>query len=146
MNRIDICVMNKIHITFQVPKVPNYLIREAFLGEKFLPYSARSNSWVTLRWLDLDGPDIHWSLQCTWLLENLLISEPSKGIMENFQCSSALPNIKYNCVVLFLSQLYILFIYASKYFLIDHHYKRYVRTYDLLAKGKIYWCSRSVQM
>ena len=42
MNRTDICVTNKIHITFQVPKVPNYLIREAFLGEKFLPYSARS--------------------------------------------------------------------------------------------------------
>ena len=58
--------------------------------------------------------------------------------MENFQRSSALPNIKYNCVVLFLSELYILFIYASKYFLIDHHYKRYVRIYDLIAKGKIY--------
>ena len=64
--------------------------------------------------------------------------------MENFQRSSATPNIKYNFVVLFLSQLYILFIYASKYFLIDHHYKRYVRIYDLLAKGKIYWCSRRV--
>ena len=35
--------------------------------------------------------------------------------MENFQRSSAPPNIKYNCVVLFLSQLYLLFIYASKY-------------------------------
>ena len=58
--------------------------------------------------------------------------------MEKFQHSSAPPNIKYNCVVLFLSQLYILFIYVSKYFLIDHHYKRYVRIYDLLAKGKIY--------
>ena len=57
--------------------------------------------------------------------------------MENFQHSSALPSIKHNCVVLFLSQLYILFIYVSKYFLIDHHYKRYVRIYDL-AKGKIY--------
>ena len=58
--------------------------------------------------------------------------------MENFQRSLAPLNIKYNYVVLFLSQLYILFIYASKYFLIDHHYKRYVRIYDLLAKGKIY--------
>ena len=58
--------------------------------------------------------------------------------MENFQWSSALPYIKYNCVVLFLIQLYILSIYASKYFLIDHHYKRYVRIYDLLAKDKIY--------
>ena len=58
--------------------------------------------------------------------------------MENFQHSSAHPNIKYNCVVLFLNQLYRLFIYASKYFLIDHHYKSYVRIYYLLAKGKIY--------
>ena len=30
---------------------------------------------------------------------------------------------KYNWVVLFLSQLYLLFIHASKYFLIDHHCK-----------------------
>ena len=58
--------------------------------------------------------------------------------MENFQRSSAHPNIKYDFVVLFLSKLYMLFIYVSKYFLIDHHYKRYVRIYDLLAKGKIY--------
>ena len=48
--------------------------------------------------------------------KNLLISEPSQGIMEKFQCHLAPPNIKYNCVVLFLSQLYLLFIYASKYF------------------------------
>ena len=64
--------------------------------------------------------------------------------MKNFQHYLALPNIKYNYTVLFLSQLYLLFIYASKYFLIDHHYKRYVRIYYLLVKGKIYWCSRSV--
>ena len=57
--------------------------------------------------------------------------------MENFKRSSAPPIITYNFVVLFLSQLYILFIYASKYVLIDHHYERYVRSYDL-AKGKNY--------
>ena len=50
-----------------------------------------------------------------FLLENLLISESSLGILEKFQRSLALPNIKYNFVVLFLSQLYWLFIYASKY-------------------------------
>ena len=54
--------------------------------------------------------------------------------MEKFEHSSALPNIKYNCV-LSLSQHYILFIYVSKYVLIDHHYKSYIRIYDLLAKG-----------
>ena len=64
--------------------------------------------------------------------------------MENFQRSWALPNIKYNCVVLFLSQLYLLFIYAFKYFLIDHHCKSHTEFSDLFAKGKIYWCSRRV--
>ena len=43
--------------------------------------------------------------------------------MEKLQRISAYPSIKYNCVVLFLSQLYLIFIYASKYFLIDHHGK-----------------------
>ena len=58
------------------------------------------------------------------------ISEPSLGILEQFQCTWVLPNIKYNCAILFLSQLYWLFIYASKYispckkfFLIDTHTK-----------------------
>ena len=58
--------------------------------------------------------------------------------MENFKRSSAPPNIKYNFVVLFLSQLYLLFIYASKYFLIDHHCKSQTEFSDLLSKGKIY--------
>ena len=74
--------------------------------------------------------------QCTWLLKNLLISQPSQGTMENFQRSSGPPIIKYNCVVLFLCQLYLLINYASKYFLIDHHYKRCVI---------IYWSSRKWQ-
>ena len=50
-----------------------------------------------------------------FLLENLWISEPSLGILEKFQRSSDLPNIKYNCVLLFLNQLYWVFIYESKY-------------------------------
>ena len=58
--------------------------------------------------------------------------------MENYQRSSAPPNIKYNCVVLFLSQLYLLFIHASKYFLIGHYCKSQTEFSDLLAKGKIY--------
>ena len=49
-----------------------------------------------------------------------------------------LPNIKYNCVVLFFSQLYLLFIYASINFLIDNHCKTQTEFSDLLAKGKIY--------
>ena len=58
--------------------------------------------------------------------------------MENFQHSSAPPNVKYYCVVLFLSQLYILFIYAYKYFLTDQYCKSQTEFSDLLAKGKIY--------
>ena len=50
-----------------------------------------------------------------FLLENLWKSEPSLGILEKIQSSLVLPYIKYNCVVLFLSQLYWLFIYGSKY-------------------------------
>ena len=53
--------------------------------------------------------------------------------MENFQCSLALPNTKYNCVVLFLSQLYLLFINATKYILIDHHCKSQTEFSDLIA-------------
>ena len=34
--------------------------------------------------------------------------------MENFQCSSALPNMKNNCIVLFLCQLYLLLPPATK--------------------------------
>ena len=67
-----------------------------------------------------NAPDIHrfqtkHMLETHCLLENLLISEPSLGKLKKFQRSSALPNIKCNCVVLFLGQLYCLFIYASKY-------------------------------
>ena len=49
-----------------------------------------------------------------FLLENLWISEPSLGILEKIQRSEALLNIKYNCTVLFWSQLYWVFIYDSK--------------------------------
>ena len=58
--------------------------------------------------------------------------------MENFQRSSTPPNIKYNCVVISLGQLYLLFIHASKYFLIDHHCKSQTELSDLVTKGKIY--------
>ena len=58
--------------------------------------------------------------------------------MENFQCSSAPPNIKYNCAVLCFSQIYLLFIYASKYFLLDQYYKSQTEFSDLLARGEIY--------
>ena len=56
--------------------------------------------------------------------------------LEKFQRSLALPNVKYNCVVLFLSQLYLLFIYASKYFLIGNHCEIQSEFSDLLEKSR----------
>ena len=67
-----------------------------------------------------------------FLLENLCISESSLGILEKSQRSLVLPNIKYNCVVLFLSQLYWLFIYASKYF--SHR----LPLYNVFNKAELY--------
>ena len=58
-------------------------------------------------------PIVHM-VKTHFLLENLSISEPSLGILHNFQRRSALPNIKYNCAVLFLRQVYYLFKYAPK--------------------------------
>ena len=77
-----------------------------------------------LRWnfssIPKDGSDIHrfsnrkWvSTMCT--VGNLGISGASLSKLKKFQCNSALPNIKYNCVVLVWSQLYWVFIYDSKY-------------------------------
>ena len=60
---------------------------------------------------------------------NLWISEASPSKLKKFQHSLVLPNTKYNCTISFWSQLYWLFIYASKYifpyknFLIDAHTK-----------------------
>ena len=75
-------------------------------------------------------------LPATCTDKNLWISEASLSQLENFQHSSALPNFKYNYAVLFLKEMYWLFIYASKCFLIDHHCK----TLD-----RIYWYSHKWQ-
>ena len=52
---------------------------------------------------------------------------------KKFQYSSAALNIKHNSVMLFLSQLYLSFFYASKHFLIDHQTE-----FSDLEKDKIY--------
>ena len=66
-----------------------------------------------------------------FLLENLWISESSLGILEKFQRSSDLPNIKYNCVLLFL---YWVSIYDSKYiFLIDTNAKMWTEITEVPA-------------
>ena len=69
---------------------------------------------IYLAVISTDFPTVHM-VKTHFLLENLWISEHSLGVLEKFQRSSALPKIKYNCVESFMSQLYWLFIYASKY-------------------------------
>ena len=98
--------------------------------------------------LSRDASDIHrfptlHMVETHFLLENLWISWASLGILEKFQCSSVLPNVKYNCAVLFWSQFYWLFIYASKYiflykknFLIDTHTKIWTEITDIIVFRK----------
>ena len=73
-----------------------------------------------------------------FLFENLWISETSLGMLEKFKCSLALPNIKYNFVVLVLSQLYWLFIYLcfKRYFPIGHHCKTQSEFSHLLEQSR----------
>ena len=63
--------------------------------------------------------------------------------MEKFQCSLILLNAKYNCTASFWSQLYWLFIYASKYIftykkkiLIDTHTKIGTEITDIVVFRK----------
>ena len=83
-------------------------------------------------------PIVHM-VKTHFLLENLWISEPSLGIMEKFQCSLTLPNIKYNCAVSFWSQLYWLFIYASKY--IFPHKKKILTKIIQWKNSNVVWLS-----
>ena len=48
-------------------------------------------------------------------VSNLQISEPSLGIVEKFQHSLTLTNMKYNYAVLFFRHMFWLFSYAAKY-------------------------------
>ena len=59
-------------------------------------------------------PSLHMA-ETHFLLANPSISESSLGILEKFPRSSGLPILIYNYVVLFLGQMYWLFIYAAKY-------------------------------
>ena len=68
--------------------------------------------WNFSSWLR-DASDIHWfptlhMVKTHFLLENQLISKPSLSILEKFQRSLALPNIK--CDVMLTSPINFLFI------------------------------------
>ena len=58
-------------------------------------------------------PTVHM-VKTHFVLENLWISEPSSGILEKIKCSWTLPNMKYNCAVLFFEWI-VLVICAPKY-------------------------------
>ena len=70
-----------------------------------------------LRWkistMPKDGSDIHKFLPARYTDRNLWIWQVSLSQLENFQCSLVLPNLKNNHAVLFLKDMYWLFIYAS---------------------------------
>ena len=69
------------------------------------------------------------------MFSNMLFSKYSQIFKQHVQYSSALPYIKYNCVVLLLGQLYKVFIYACKYFFVNQHCKTQSDFFDL-EKGK----------
>ena len=64
---------------------------------------------------DIDGFSNRKWVSAMCKVGNLLISESSLSILEKFPRSLGLPILKYNYVVLFLGQMYWLFIYAAKY-------------------------------
>ena len=92
-----------------------------------------------------DFPTVHM-VETHFLFENLWISEPSLGILEKFQRSSALPNIKYNCAALFWSEILLgIYLWFKIYFLIDTNAKIWTEIIDLVVLGRNYWSSCRVQ-
>ena len=90
------------------------LLQNYILNWEELSYIGNFSSWLR------DVPDIYrfpvmHMVKTEFLLENLWISGASLCLLEKFQCSSAIPNMKYNCAILFLCQMYLSFVYASKY-------------------------------
>ena len=75
-----------------------------------------------------DGSDIHrfsnlkWALTM-WTVGNLWISGTSLSELKKFTHRSALPNIKYNCVVLFLDKWLVIYSCLKIYFRIYHYCK-----------------------
>ena len=84
--------------------------------------------------------------QCTWLRSTSCwkiceISEPSLGILENFQCRSALFNKKYNYVVLFWVNCIGYLLMFQNFFPTGHHCKIHSKFSDLLEKDRNFWTS-----
>ena len=73
-------------------------------------------SWMSLIFTDFQQCKRLRSTSCS---KNLSISEPL-GIPEEFKRRSALPNVKYYCELLFLSQMHWLCVAASRYILSQH--------------------------
>ena len=106
----------------------------------------RLKVYIDLHWnfasLFIDVPDIHrfptvHMVKTHYLLENLWKLQPSWGILEKFQYRSELFYIKYNCVVIFLSQMHWLLMYASRY-----NFFCKTSVCETLTNGNSVWCSR----
>ena len=106
--------------------------------------------WNFSSWLK-DASDIYrlpilHMVKTHFLLENLWISKPSLSILKKFQRSSALPNIKYNCSILFLCQMYRSFVYASKYIFSQTTIIKPSQNWLVCSKThRIYWSSCTVR-
>ena len=95
-----------------------------------------------------DAPDIHrypiaHTLKTHFQLERMWILEPSFSTLQTLLCTLALPNINYNCVVLFLSQMYRLFIYTFKY-VFSHTIYRCNSYNTILLQKTLSWKSVSL--
>ena len=100
-------------IYFEAYKNSQYIWHKNNTEHLYLILGRAELYWKISSWIR-DAPDIHM-VETHFLLENQWISELPLGVLEKFQPSSALPNIKYKYSVLFLCQMYWLFIYALKY-------------------------------
>ena len=72
-----------------------------------------------------------------WMVGNLWISEASLSQQEKLQCSSHLPNIKYNCVLLFFESIVLgIYLWVKIYFLIDTNAKMWTEFTDIVIFRK----------
>ena len=105
------------NIFWSIHKWPIHLTQNNIAQLYFILWIAELH-WNFSSWLR-DAPDIYrfpvvHMVKTHFLLERLCISGASLGILEKFQHSSAVHNIKYNDAILFLCQMYWSFVYASK--------------------------------
>ena len=106
-------------IYFEAYTNDQYISHKNNIAQLYFILGRAELHWNFSSWLR-DASDIHrfpalHMVNTHFMLENLWISKLSLCILEKFQRSSALPNIKYNCAIL-LCEMYRSFVYALQYF------------------------------